>query len=240
MKAKDVMTGNVISIDPEQTVLQAARLMLQHRISGLPVTDASGRLVGILSEGDFLRRRETQTERRRSRWLEFLMGPGKIASEYTHTHGSKVGDVMTTDVRTVDEDTALEDIVELMERHRIKRVPVMRADKMIGIITRSNLMHAMVSMARTAPAEAKNDSTIRERLLAEFKKEQWVPAALINVVVQNGVVELWGAIVDERQRAALKVAAENTPGVKVVKDHLVWIEPTSGIAIEAPENTVRH
>ena len=240
MKAKDVMTGNVISIDPEQTVLQAARLMLQHRISGLPVTDASGRLVGILSEGDFLRRRETQTERRRSRWLEFLMGPGKIASEYTHTHGSKVGDVMTTDVRTVDEDTALEDIVELMERHRIKRVPVMCADKMIGIITRSNLMHAMVSMARTAPAEAKNDSTIRERLLAEFKKEQWVPAALINVVVQNGVVELWGAIVDERQRAALKVAAENTPGVKVVKDHLVWIEPTSGIAIEAPENTVRH
>jgi len=240
MKAKDVMTGNVISIDPEQTVLQAARLMLQHHISGLPVVDAGGRLVGILSEGDFLRRRETQTEHRRSRWLEFLMGPGKIASEYTHSHGNKVGEVMTTDLRTVDEETTLEEIVELMERHRIKRVPVMRGNKMVGIVTRSNLMHAMVSMARSAPAVAKGDAAIREQLMAEFQKEQWAPIAMVNVVVKDGVVELWGAIVDERQRAALKVAAENVPGVKAVKDHLVWIEPTSGMAIEPPENTVRH
>lgn len=240
MKAKDVMTGNVISIEPDQTVLQAARLMLQHHISGLPVVDAGGQLVGILSEGDFLRRRETKTEHRRSRWLEFLMGPGKIAAEYTHSHGSKVGEVMTPDVRTVDEETPLEDIVELMERRRIKRVPVMRAGKLVGIVTRSNLMHAMVSMARTAPAVAKDDAAIREQLMAEFKKEEWAPVAMVNVVVKDGVVELWGAIIDERQRAALKVAAENAPGVKAVKDHLVWIEPTSGIAIEAPEDTVRH
>ena len=240
MKAKDVMTGNVISIEPDQTVLQAARLMLQHHISGLPVVDAGGQLVGILSEGDFLRRRETQTERRRSRWLEFLMGPGKIAAEYTRSHGSKVGEVMTPDVRTVDEETPIEDIVELMERHRVKRVPVMRAGKMVGMVTRSNLMHAMVSMARTAPAVAKDDAAIREQLMAEFKKEEWAPVAMVNVVVKDGVVELWGAIVDERQRAALKVAAENAPGVKAVKDHLVWIEPTSGIAIEAPDNSMRH
>ncbi len=239
MKAKDIMTANVISIDPEQTVLQAARLMLQHHISGLPVVDSSGSLVGVLSEGDFLRRRETRTEHRRSRWLEFLMGPGKIAAEYTHSHGSKVGEVMTADVRTVDEDVALEDIVELMERHRIKRVPVMRGGKMVGIVTRSNLMHAMVSMARSAPAVAKDDAAIREQLMAEFKKQEWAPVAMVNVVVKDGVVELWGAIVDERQRAALKVAAENTPGVKGVKDHLVWIEPTSGMAIEPPDNAVR-
>ena len=239
MKAKDVMTANVISIGPEQTVLQAARLMLQHHISGLPAIDSSGSLVGILSDGDFLRRRETRTEHRRSRWLEFLMGPGKIAAEYTHSHGSKVGEVMTADVRTVDEDVALEDIVELMERHRIKRVPVMRGGKMVGIVTRSNLMHAMVSMARSAPAVAKDDAAIREQLMAEFKKQEWAPVAMVNVVVKDGVVELWGAIVDERQRAALKVAAENTPGVKGVKDHLVWIEPTSGMAIEPPDNAVR-
>lgn len=234
MRAEDVMTRNVISIDPNATVLQAARLMLQHHISGLPVIDKDGKLVGVLSEGDFLRRRETQTERRRSRWLEFLMGPGRIASEYSHSHGRKVSEVMTPDVQTVDEITPLEDIVELMERHRIKRVPVVRGGQVVGIVTRSNLMHAMVSLARGAQP-AKDDAAIREQLLAEIQKEQWAPAATANVVVHDGVVELWGVIVDERQRQALKIAAENIPGVKEVKDHLVWIEPTSGLTIEPTE-----
>jgi CBS-domain-containing membrane protein len=199
------------------------------------VVDASGNLVGILSEGDFLRRRETGTQRRRSRWLEFLMGPGKIASEYTHSHGMRVSEVMTENVRTISEDTELEEIVELMERHRIKRVPVVRDGKLTGIVTRSNLMHAMVSMARTAPDKPQSDADIRDRLLAELKKQEWAPLAMTNVVVNNGVVELWGAIVDERQRAALKVAAENIAGVKAVKDHLVWIEPTSGVIVEPQE-----
>lgn len=235
MNAHDVMTRNVISIDPDSTVLQAARLMLQHRVSGLPVIDNAGNLVGVLSEGDFLRRRETQTERKRSRWLEFLMGPGTIASEYTHSHGNKVSEVMTTEVQTVDENAGLEDIVELMERHRIKRVPVMCGSEVVGIITRSNLMRAMVSVARVAPAQAsaKDDNAIREQLLAVMAKEGWAPVATTNVVVRDGVVELWGAIIDERQREALKVAAENIPGVKEVKDHMVWIEPVSGIAIAA-------
>jgi CBS domain-containing protein len=232
MKAKDIMTRNVISAQPDATVLQAARLMLQHHISGLPVIDQAGKLVGVLSEGDFLRRQETRTERRRSRWLEFLMGPGRAAAEYTHSHGSKVSEVMTEEVQTVGEDTPLEAIVELMERHRIKRVPVLRGSKVVGIVTRSNLMHAMVSIARSVPAAAKDDVSIREQLLAEIQKEQWAPAAMTNVVVRDGVVELWGVIVDERQRAALKVSAENIPGVKAVKDHLVWIEPMSGMAIE--------
>jgi predicted transcriptional regulator len=190
-----------------------------------------------LSEGDFLRRSETGTQRRRSRWLEFLMGPGKIASEYTHSHGNKVAEVMTGNVLTVGEDTPLEDIVELMERRRIKRVPVVRAGKMVGIVTRSNLLHAMVSMARTAPPLPQSDAAIRDELLAALKKEQWAPLAMSNVVVRDGVVELWGAIVDERQREALKVAAENIAGVKAVNDHLVWIEPTSGVIIE-PQDEV--
>lgn len=238
MIASDVMTRNVISIDPDQTVLQAARLMLQHRISGLPVLDKSGRLVGILSEGDFLRRRETKTERQRSRWLEFLMGPGRIASEYTHSHGSKVGEVMTTDLQTVDENASLEEIVELMEKHRIKRVPVMSGSILVGIVTRSNLMHAMVSMARAAPeaVAAKDDAGIRERLLTEMEKQHWAPAAMTNVVVHDGIVELWGMLTDERQREALKVAAENIPGVKEVKDHMVWVEPMTGMTIEPQES----
>jgi CBS domain-containing protein len=239
MKAKDVMTPALISVTPDATVLQAARLMLQHHISGLPVVDASGKLVGILSEGDFLRRRETATQRRRSRWLEFLMGPGKIASEYTQSHGNKVAEVMTTDVRTVGEDTDLERIVELMEKHRIKRVPVMRDGRPVGIVTRSNLMHAMVSMARSAPPAPQSDEAIRAQLLAELKRQEWAPVAMTNVIVRDGIVELWGAIIDERQRAALKVAAENIAGVKAVKDHLVWIEPTSGMIMEPQDETKR-
>lgn len=235
MNAHDVMTRNVISIDPDSTVLQAARLMLQHRVSGLPVIDKSDNLVGVLSEGDFLRRQETRTERKRSRWLEFLMGPGSIASEYTHSHGNKVSEVMSTQLQTVDENAGLEDIVELMERHRIKRVPVMCGSEVVGIVTRSNLMRAMVSMVRATPAQAsaKSDSAIREQLLVVMQKEDWAPVATTNVVVRDGVVELWGVVIDERQRAALKVAAENIPGVKTVKDHMAWVEPVSGITIGA-------
>ncbi|AXK82735.1 CBS domain-containing protein [Pseudolabrys taiwanensis] len=242
MKAVDVMTRNVVSVKPDATVLQAARVMLQQHISGLPVIDAEGRLVGILSEGDFLRRRETATERRRSRWLEFLMGPGKIASEYTQSHGNKVAEVMTENVVTVPEDAALETIVELMERHRIKRVPVVHGKEVVGIVTRSNLMHAMVSLARTTPGAEQGDAAIREHILAEMKKEQWAPIATTNVVVHDGIVELWGVIVDERQRDALRVCAENTAGVKAVKDHLVWVEPTSGMIIEAQdqEPVIKH
>jgi CBS domain-containing protein len=235
MKAKDVMTSTVISVQPNATILQAARQMLQHHISGLPVITQSGEIVGILSEGDFLRRREIATERRHSRWLEFLMGPGRLAVEYAHSHGSKVAEVMTTEVHTVTEDTTLEDIVELMERRRIKRVPVMRGKEVVGMVTRSNLMRAMVSLARAEQKPANDDATIRETLLAEMQKESWAPAAMVNVVVRDGIVELWGVVIDERQREALKVAAENIPGVRAVKDHMVWLEPTSGMVIE-PRN----
>jgi CBS domain-containing protein len=231
MKAEDVMTPNVISINPDATVLQAARLMLQHRISGLPVIDAKGQLVGVLSEGDFLRRRETNTEKRRSRWLEFLMGPGRIAAEYTHSHGCKVSEAMSPNPQTVSETASLEEIVELMERHRIKRVPVLCGGEVVGIVTRSNLMRAMVSVARAAPPAATGDADIRQKLVDEIQKAEWAPSATVDVVVRDGIVELWGVIVDERQRQALNVAAENVSGVKAVMDHLVWVEPMSGMAL---------
>jgi CBS domain-containing protein len=229
VKAKDVMTSAVISVEPETTVLEAARRMLQNHISGLPVVDKAGNLVGIVSEGDFLRRGETDTAQKYSGLLEFLLGPGKAAGQYIHSHGRKVGEVMSNYVHVVEEDTDLEDVVELMERKRIKRVPVVRKNKMIGIITRSNLMHAMVSLARSAPKTASNDAIIRERLVDELAKEKWAPKATTNIVVLNGVVELWGTVFDDRQREALKVAAENIPGVKAVKDHLVWLEPATGM-----------
>ena len=240
MQACDVMTRKVISIDPDSTVLQAARLMLQHRISGLPVVDHEGNLVGVVSEGDFLRRRETHTERKRSRWLEFLMGPGKMAAEYAHSHGSRVSEVMSADVQKVDENTPIEDIVELMERRRIKRVPVVCGSELVGIITRSNLMRAMVGLARSAPPVAKGDAEIRDRMMAEMQKGTWAPVTMVDVQVKDGVIELWGSVLDERQREALKVAAENIPGVKGVKDYLSWIEPISGMVIENKDAATAH
>ncbi len=231
MKAGEVMTTGVVSVTPESAVADAAQLMIEHHISGLPVVDKNGKLVGILSEGDLLRRVETGTQRRRPRWLEFLIGPGRLANEYVHASGRKVYEVMSEDVKTVTEDTPLGTIVELMERRRIKRVPVMRDGALVGIVTRANLLRALAGLARTAPPTTTDDAAIRARVLAELEAQPWAPIAQLNVVVHDGVVELWGAIIDERQRQAMRVAAENVPGVKRVIDQLAWIEPTSGMVL---------
>lgn len=230
MNAGDVMTRDVISIGPDASILEAARLMMQHRISGLPVVDSAGNLVGIVTEGDFLRRRETGTQRQRPRWLEFIIGPGRLATEYTHESGRRVEEIMTADVRTVAEDTPLDEIVHLMERHRIKRLPVVQGRKLVGIVTRANVMRAVVRLAHEAEPASASDADIRERLLTELDKLPWAPA--IGVAVKDGVVKLSGVLTDEAQRTALRVAAENVPGVKGVRDDLVWIDPYSGIVID--------
>ena len=234
MKASDVMTLRVISIETDAPIMQAVRLMLQNRISGLPVVGRKGELVGMVTEGDFLRRGEIGTQRHHNRWLEFLIGPGRLADEYVHARGRKVEEVMTREPITVSEDTPLEEVVRLMERHRIKRLPVLRAGALVGIVTRANIMHALVSLAAETKAPAGDDAAIREQILAECKKQSWAP--MTNVVVRNGVVELWGTIMDERERQALIVACENVPGVKTVHDHLVWIEPNSGFMIQSQED----
>jgi CBS domain-containing protein len=231
MKAKDVMTSPVISIEPETPVLEAVRIMLQRRISGLPVIEKDGQLVGMVTEGDFLRRAETGTERRRPRWLEFLVGPGRLADEYTHSHARKVGEIMTTKPLTVTEETPLEEVVKVMEKRQIKRLPVVRGKEVVGIISRANLVHALAGVAGEVKPAAAGDQAIRDRLLAELAKQSWAPIALIDVIVKNGVVELWGTITDERERQAIIVAAENVPGVKRVNDHLAWVDALSGMVI---------
>jgi CBS-domain-containing membrane protein len=237
MKARDVMTERVISIAPDANVLQAARLMLQNHVSGLPVVDDNGALLGIITEGDFLRRSELGTEKRRPRWLEFLIGPGKLAGEYVQASGRKVEEVMSRELVTIGEDTPLDEIVHLMEKHRVKRLPVLRAGRLVGIVSRSNLMHALASLAREAPPAATDDAALRARLLSELAKRSWAPLATIDVVVRNGVVEFFGVITDENERQALLVAAENVPGVKGVRDHLAWLEPTSGTIVAQPDET---
>ena len=204
--------------------------MLQRHISGLPVIEKGGELVGIVTEGDFLRRAETGTQRRRPRWLEYLVGPGRLADEYTRSHGRKVYEIMTFGALTVTEDTPLDEVVRLMEKRRIKRLPVVRGTAVVGIVSRANLVHALAGLAREVKPAAASDQTIHDRIVAELAGQSWAPTALINVIVRDGVVELWGAITDERERAAVIVAAENAPGVKGVNDHLAWVEPMSGMA----------
>ena len=148
MKAKDVMTEHVITVAPDASIVEALQLMLLNKISGLPVVDRIGNLVGIVTEGDFLRRAETGTERRRPRWVEFILGPGAIAKDYVHTHARRIDEVMTAQVETVGEDTGLEDVVALMEKRRVKRVPVMRGTKLVGIVSRANLLHALAVLSR--------------------------------------------------------------------------------------------
>jgi CBS domain-containing protein len=235
MKAKDVMTQPVVSVGPDETIERAIRLMLQRHISGLPVTDAAGRLVGMVTEGDFLRRAETATQRKRPRWLEFIVGPGRMADEYVHTHGRKISEIMTIEPITVAEDTALDEVVTLMEKKHIKRVPVVRDGKMVGIVSRANLLHALASLSGEARPTAANDETIRTQILAILKQEKWAPIGAIEVIVRDGFVDLWGTITDERERQALIVAAENVPGVKGVRDHITWIDAMSGMLFLPPD-----
>ncbi|HTV38840.1 MAG TPA: CBS domain-containing protein [Xanthobacteraceae bacterium] len=237
MHVRDVMTRNVISVKGDESIMAAAQLMLQNRISGLPVVDAAGALVGIVTEGDFLRRGELDTTRRRPKWLEFLLGPGRLADEYVRSSGRKVAQVMTPEPYTVGEDDSLDTVVNLMERHRIKRLPVTRGGQLVGIISRANLLHALASLAPTSVPVSGDDAAIRDRVLAALTEQRW--AVAVNVVVKNGIVDLWGTIMDERERQACIVTVENVEGVKKVHDHLVWVEPMSGMAFPSSEDDPR-
>lgn len=239
MKVRDVMTKPVVSIDSEAPISLAIRLMLQKKISGLPVVDPAGNLVGVVTEGDFLRRAETGTQYTPPRWLEFLMGPGPMARDYVKAHGRTVSEVMTRDAKTVDEDTQLNDVVALMERNHIKRVPVLRGKKLVGIVTRANLLRALVATLHAAPPAGKGDIAVRENILRDINSATWAPVATVDAIVRNGVVTLSGFVLEERQRAALKVLVENVPGVKAVRDELVWVDPMSGVTIE-PEEAARN
>ena len=235
MKVAEIMTANVIQVEPETPITEAIWLMLKHQVSGLPVVQKDGKLVGIVTEGDFLRRSEIGTQPKRSRWLQFLIGPGKLADEYVHMNSRKVGDVMTRSPQVVNEGATLSEAVEIMERFHVKRLPVMRGRQLIGIVSRANFLRGLASVAREIPASKPEDAAIRDKIRAELDSQRWALSGSIEVVVRDGIVDLWGTIIDERTRPALIVAAENIPGVKAVRDHLAWIEVFSGVVI-VPED----
>jgi CBS domain-containing protein len=237
MRAHQIMTRPVITVTPETTIVEAANTMLQKHVSGLPVIDAAGKLVGIVSEGDFIRRGEIGTQRKRGRFLKFILGPGQAATDFVHEHGRKVAEIMTPQLLTITitEDTALDEIVELMEKNSVKRLPVMRGDKIVGIVSRANLLQAVASLAREIPDPTADDDHIRNRVIDTIEKNDWCPFGL-SVIVRGGVVHLSGVITEERSRKAAVVAAENVTGVTKVHDHLCWVDTMSGMYLNSPED----
>lgn len=239
MRAHQIMTKDVITVTPQTTIEEAAKIMLQTHISGLPVLNDAGRLVGIVSESDFLRRSEIGTGRKRFSWLQFILGAGRVASEFVRERGRKVGDVMTPDPITVDEETPLEDLVRLMEKNDIKRLPVMSGRTLKGIVTRSNLLQAVASMAHEIPDPTADDDHIRDRIIRTVNQTDWRPIGF-KVTARNGVVHLHGIITTDQARQATIVAAENTAGVKEVHDHLCFVDTWSGFYVESPEDDASH
>lgn len=237
MNAADVMTRNVVTATASMALEEAVRLMLAHRVSGLPVLDGSGALVGMLTEGDLLRRAETSTERPLPWWRALLLGSERVAEQYVHTHARRVEEVMTRGAICVAPSTPLTEVVALMEARGIKRLPVLQGRQLIGIVSRADLLRALERLLPAAGASAsgaQQDAAVRRALLAQLAAQRWVPATLLDVGVKDGTVELRGFILNEGQREALRVLAENTPGVRRVVDKLVWIEPYSGTTVELP------
>ena len=223
MKAADVMVTDVIALRPQDTVQTAAAVLLDKRISAAPVTNDEGRLVGIVSEGDLMRRSEIGTERRRSWWLQCLVAPETKAQEFVKAHAVKVADVMSRHVVTAKEDTSLQGVATILEKNGIKRVPILRGEKVVGIVSRRNIVQAF---AQTAAARAKvtaTDTAIRDALMEQIRELPWGEPWLVSVSVTDGVVELWGPVSSEEEQQALRVAAEATPGVKEVKVNLYRI-----------------
>jgi CBS domain-containing protein len=225
MHAADLMTTNVVTVAEDATAQEAAALMLRHRVSALPVVGSSGKLVGIVSEGDLMRRAELGTERERSWWLELLTSDKTLASDYVKAHG-RVSEVMTRKLITVTHDTPINEIALLLEKHAIKRVPVLDQGRLVGIVARANLLQALAGLKLDAPVlQAGKDTAIREEILERLRGSPWRPW-LLNVTVKDGVAHLWGITNGAEEKAAAGVAAENVPGVLAVKNHII-VRPRS-------------
>jgi CBS domain-containing protein len=221
MKARDVMVSPVVTVKPSASVKEVAKLLLERRISAVPVVDDQGKVVGIVSEGDLLHRAEAGTERQRSWWLRGLTGEETLAAEYVKAHAREVADVMTPQVTTAMPDTPLHEVATLMERNSIKRVPIVKDGQLVGIVSRANLVQAVASARENLLEIPLSDANIREKLLEHLQQQAWGRPWLLNVLVNDGIVDLWGVARSDAEKTAIRVAAEAIPGVRAVNDYLV-------------------
>ncbi len=232
MRAKDILTPNVVTVRAEAPVAEVAQTLLERRISAAPVVDAAGAIIGIVSEGDLVRRTEIGTEKHRSWWLSLFDDSRATTAAYIKSHGRTAADVMTTDVVTIEEDATLEEIAALLEECRIKRVPVLKEGKLIGVVSRANLLQGLVA-AGIAGTNEHRDETIRLDLRRALEHDAAVPDKFIDIVVREGVVHLWGAVNTKLEKKAARIAAETVPGVSEVHDHLGVIPRTPPIDLGA-------
>lgn len=234
MNVAELMSRNVIAIARDAPLSQAVQMMLDHRVSGLPVVDPDGTVVGMLTEGDLLRRAETGTEGKTG-WFAGLFSLGRQADQYIRTHARRVRELMTPDVVTVPADASTEDAVALMQRHGIKRLPVVSGGRLVGIISRADFVRALQS-ALCAATQSATDPAIVEAIRAELNRQPWAHNRFLTITAQNGAVQIDGCVFDVRERDAIQVVAENTPGVTRVDNRLACVEPNTGIVFEPADD----
>lgn len=233
MIVRDLMTTPALSVAATASIVDALKLMIGHRVSGIPVLDKDGALVGLLSEADFMRRSELKTEAPKPSWWRELFSPlGDHLDAYIRTHGRTVEDVMSKPVVTIGPDAPLSEAVDLMTKHNVKRLPVVENGSLAGIITRMDLLRALVEALPPASEASVEDEALEAAVNGELTGEQWGRNGQIRASVVDGVVTLFGTVFDEKIRVAARIAAENVPGVKSVRDDTVLIEPMSGTIID--------
>jgi CBS-domain-containing membrane protein len=229
MKASDIMVTDVITVKPESDVPEVAALLLTNHISAAPVVDDAGMLVGMISEGDLIRRGEAETGHERPWWLKLLMGRELLAAEFLREHSRRVADLMTREVVSAEPDTPVAEIATLLERHRIKRVPIVQNGKVVGIVSRANLIQALATFRRKAlEPQPITDAELREKVVSRLRSEPWVRPNLVNVTVTDGTVDLWGIVDSAVEKQALRVAVETVPNVKAVNDNVMVRPAASG------------
>jgi CBS domain-containing protein len=238
MLARDVMVAPVVTVRPYSTIKAVADLFWKRRISGAPVVDDTGKIVGMITEGDLVYRSELKTDRPHPYWFLQVAGKETLAKEYAKSHAKRVSDVMTGNVITAPPDASLADVAALMERHFIKRVPIVENNQLVGIVSRANLVQALASAPKGLELTP-SDSTIRSTLLRELTKQPWTESWRVNATVYDGVVELWGTVSSEAEQQALRAAAESTPGVRAVRCHLRVVPAELPAMIVPPDIAVR-
>jgi CBS domain-containing protein len=221
MLAIDVMVRDVVTVRPDTDVADAIKLLAEHDVSALPVLDTAGNLVGMLSEADLIHRVEIGTEKHRPWWVEAVTGASTLAEEFAKSHGKNVGEVMSGGVISVSEDTPLSEIATVLERHRIKRVPVVKDGKLVGVVSRSNLIQALASVIGRIDQHNETDRQIRLDLLSRLREQSWTDFGSRNITVSDGVVHLWGLVGSEAERKALLALAESVPGASRVSDEMI-------------------
>ncbi len=231
MRVNEIMTSGLISVGEDATLTEALHVLVDRKVSGLVVLDREGVAIGVLSEGDLMRRAELGAEKRRPAWLEFILGGGRVADEYRASHGRRVGEIMTRDPITIDASAEVAEAIDSIIAHKIKRLIVSEDGKAVGVVSRSDILKALLA-AMPAASGPRTDAEILTDISAGFEREPWAPRGGVRASCENGVVTLEGAITDERIRPAMRVLVENVAGVKEVKDRVAWVEPNSGYLVE--------